>query len=310
MNLEGRFIYGPVAADLDRDGRPEVIVVSPDGMVKAITIDTLGAPTFSLYNQISLHDSVFANPAVADYDNDGYADIIIGAEGHIYALDKNFISLLDFPIIIDRQFPTDFTVASPTVADIDGDDRQDIIVMTATGNCYAFGPELLFNFPISAGGAAIGSALIYRKGNGGGLGLLGADGWFYSYDISYDSLRADWPMGGGDARGTFYLPIERLGPKSIAADVLPAEQFFCYPNPSLDGTTTIRYFLGDDASVTLTMYDLSGKEVDRVNMPSNQGTVEWSWNGSALPTGVYRCLLTADFGGETRSAFTDIAIIK
>ncbi|MEP0828069.1 MAG: hypothetical protein HRF51_06060 [bacterium] len=309
-DLNGLYRYGPVAVDLDRDGKPEVIVVSADGVVKAVTVDTSGAPTFADYDQIQLEDSVFANPALADLDDDGYADIIIGAQGKIHALDRNFITLLDFPLIIDRAYPSDFVIASPTVADIDGDGRQDVVVMTASGNCYAFGPELLYQFPISAGGIGISPALTYRKSNGGGLGVLGGDGWFYSYDVSFDSARADWPMGGANAHGTYFLPTSKLGEVVNIADNLPAEKFFCYPNPTLDGKTTIRYFLGREASVTLTMYDLSGKEVDRFSLPSNRGTVEWPWNGSALPTGVYRCLLQADFGNDVRSAFTDIAIIK
>ncbi len=309
-DLNGIYRYGPVAADFDRDGKSEIIMVSADGDVRAVTVDTSGAPTFAEYNRIRLEDSVFANPCVADFDDDGYADIIIGAQGHIYAFDKNFTTLLDFPLIIDRAYPSDFVIASPTVADIDGDGRQDVIVMSASGNCYAFGPELLYQFPISAGGIGISPALVYSKENGGGLGVLGADGWFYSYDISFDSTRADWPMGGGNARGTYLLPNSKLGPVVSYADKLPADKFFCYPNPTLDGKTTIRYFLGEDASVTLTFYDLSGKQVDQLSLPSNQGTVEWSWNGSALPTGVYRCLLKASFGNETVSAFTDIAIIK
>jgi len=92
--------------------------------------------------------------------------------------------------------------------------------------------------------------------------------------------------------------------------MLPRDKFFSYPNPTLDGRTTIRYFLGADADITLTMYSLSGKRVDEMKINGRQGTGERPWDGSALPTGVYRCLIQADFGNETQTAFTDIAIIK
>jgi len=60
----------------------------------------------------------------------------------------------------------------------------------------------------------------------------------------------------------------------------------------------------------MTFYDLSGREVDKWQMTGQLGTNEKIWDGSLLPTGVYRCLLKAEFGTETRTAFTDIAIVK
>lgn len=311
FDLEGPFFYGPAAVDLNRDGMPEVISATPGGIVKAVTIDTtVTDASFQILGQIWLSDSILANPALADIDDDGHADMIAGSNNKIFAFDRNFISLSDFPLTIDRGSPDNQVLAAPVVSDINGDGHQDIAVITSNGNCYAFGTELLYGFPISAGGIGYGSPLVYRKSNGGGFGLTGRDGWFYSYDVGYDSLRADWPMGGGGPFGTYYLPESRLGSTTVYSDNLPRDKFFCYPNPTLDGQTTIRYFLGKAANVTLTMYDLSGKQVDQIKKYSQGGTVEYDWNGSALPTGVYRCLIEADFSGETLNGFTDIAIIK
>ncbi len=311
FDLEGRFTLGPVCADLNRDNQPEIIVASQDGRVKAVTIDTSNAtPIFRVYKEINLHAVLSANPVAADFDNDGYADIVVGGRGKIYALDRNFISLSDFPIIMDRKFPDDEVLAAPIVTDIDGDRHQEVVAVTVNGNCYAFGPQPIFGFPVAAGGVGIGSPVVYKKSNGGGLGFLGVDGWFYSYDISFDSTQADWPMGGGDPGGSFNLPSERINPPAQYSDKLPKDKFFCYPNPSLDGITTIRYFLGEDANITLTMFDLSGKQIDQMKLRGQQGTSEKPWNGSTLPTGVYRCIIKAEFSGDTRTAFTDIAIIK
>ncbi len=308
-NLEGKYTLGPICVDLDRNGLPEEVIATQDGKIKVVTIDTL-TNSFAIYKQIDLHNALTANPVAADFDNDGYVDIIVGGRGEIYGLDRNFVSLTDFPITIDRKFPGDDVISAPIVADIDGDRYQDIIVGMTSGNCYAFGPELKYGFPVASGGICIGSPVVYKKGNRGGLGFLGVDGWFYSYDASYDSRHANWPMGGADQQGSFNLPPSKLSPPVASADILPKEKFFCYPNPALDGRTTIRYFLGKDADVTLTMYDLSGKQVDQIKSRSVEGTTERLWNGASLPTGVYRCIIKAEFGGDTKTAFTDIAIIK
>jgi hypothetical protein len=154
---------------------------------------------------------------------------------------------------------------------------------------------------------------LYKKSNGGGLGFLGIDGWFYSYDISYDSARLDWPMGGGNPSGTYYYPTDKLGSIKSYTDKLPEEQFFSYPNPAFGGMTNIHYFIGEAADLTFTIFDMSGKKVDDRKLYNRQAgsNPPEEWDLSFLPTGVYRCVVEAEFsGGETHTVFTDIAVIK
>jgi M6 family metalloprotease-like protein len=312
LDLGGKYYYGPLGADLNRDNNPEIIAASPDGEIVAATVNYLEstADLLEIYNRSRIDDSIGANIAAADIDEDGYADIIIGGKNKIHALDRNFISLTDFPIVIDKEYPANYVLSAPIVADINGDKHQDIIAVAGNGNCYAFGPEPLYGFPLAAGGVGVGPAVAYKRGDIGGLGIMGVDGWFYSYDVAFDTLFADWPMGGGDMRGSFCLDAGKLGEPRPATDNLPASEFYCYPNPSLNGHTTIRCRLGESARLTLTFYDLSGREVDKKEVSGEAGTNEHPWDASFLPTGVYRCLLEADFGNEIKSAFTDIAIVK
>jgi M6 family metalloprotease-like protein len=320
LDLEGDYTFGPVAASLDRDSIPEVIVAAPDGRVKAISIDYyFGEPTLELFGYAQLGEPITVNPIISDVDRDGYPDIVLGGRNKIYALDRNMYSLLNFPILVDRGFPDDVVAFSPVTGDINNDGVKDVVALSSDGSCYAFSSryalneQLLYGFPLAAGLLGFGSPLIYEKHNGGGLGFVGADGWFYSYDVGFDSASVDWPMAGGGPGGSFYFPLERLGPVGAAAEVLPDDKFFCYPNPSLDGRTTIRYFVGADASVTFTFYDMSGKKVDGEFDRSPRGgeVDEFLWDGSFLPTGVYRCVLQARFSrGEAKSSFTDIAIVK
>jgi len=320
FDLEGIYTLGPVAVDLDRDGLPEVVVASHEGDIKIVTVDTASNQMpLSLYNETSLFDSLYVNPIISDLDEDGYADIILGGKNKIIALDRNLINLINFPLTVDRAFPDDYVYSSPVVGDLDADGIKDIVVISSGGRCYAFrseydfGESRLFGFPLSAGGFGIGSPVLFEKNNGGGLGVLGIDGWLYSYDVGYDESKSDWPMVGGDASQMSYLPDSRLKPVQSYSENLPEDKFYCYPNPTYNGRTTIRYFVGDDADVTLNIYDMSGQKVsDEYKMAGQAGSYgEMIWNGSSLPSGVYRCVIEADFaGGESSTSFTDIAIIK
>ncbi len=326
FDLRGSYIYGPVVVDLDRDGSSEVVTCTPDGDVKVVTIDTSLANPFVLYKAVSLYDSIYANPVIADIDEDGYPDIIAGGKNKVIGLDRNLVTLKNFPIRIDRAFTNEHVMSSPVIGDINNDHAKDIIVVTSAGNCYALSSDyflneqLLYGFPLAAGfpmepsGFDVSPALLYKRDLGGGLGFLGNDGWFYSYDVGYDSSRWDWPMGGGDPEGTYSFAASKLGAVNISQEKLPADEFFCYPNPTLDGKTTIRFYVGEDADVTLKFYDMTGKRVsERTGISVQRGeTHDVEWNGSSLSTGVYRCIIEAKFAksGETLSSFTDIAIIK
>jgi len=322
FDLEGDYVYGPVVTDLDRDGLPEVVVATPEGDVRIVTMDkSQMSDPFAEYGMVQLNDSIFVNPVISDIDEDGYADIILGSKNKVIGLDRNLNQVVNFPIVIDPAFPDEIVVAPPVVGDLDHDGIKDLALLSSNGNCYAvrsrysLNDEILYGFPTAAGGVGFGSPVIHRRGNTGGLGITGIDGWFYSYDTGYDSSKTDWPMGGGGPDGSNYFPVSRLGQIVTASSNFPEKEFFNYPNPTYDGITNIQYRLGENADVTLAVYDMSGKKViDDLAFPGQAGEqlhVLQNWDLSSLTSGVYRCVLEADFSdGESVSAFTDIAIIK
>jgi hypothetical protein len=61
-----------------------------------------------------------------------------------------------------------------------------------------------------------------------------------------------------------------------------------YPNP-FNPSTTFRFYLTNDASVSLIIYDITGKEVDRVinNKSFTTGNNQMSYTNPNLSSGVY-----------------------
>jgi hypothetical protein len=80
------------------------------------------------------------------------------------------------------------------------------------------------------------------------------------------------------------------GTKTIAGEFSLAQNF---PNP-FNPSTTIRYALPADSRVTLTLFDLLGREVAiLVNEKQSAGFKSVVWNAAGFSSGIYFCRLKA-----------------
>ncbi len=306
------YTLGPVLADMNLDGLPELVTFTADGWGLLLTIDTTISPAaFSILAERNLGFRFTTNPIVGDVDLDGYPEVIIGGQNAVYAFTGELILKMDFPIEPSDKFTGDDIVAAPITADIETGGVPELIFPSLTGNLYSFGSEATFGFPLSAGEFGAGSPVYTSDSIIGKLGYLGADGWFYLWDVAKDTTKNFWPMGGHDAAGSYVFDQSFLPSPAPLTASLPDEQFFNYPNPVTDGATTIRYFLGQSAStVSLKIFDLSGLEIYAMTGTTNRGDNELSWNCDDITPGVYRCVIEANFDGPTETAFTDIAVIR
>jgi photosystem II stability/assembly factor-like uncharacterized protein len=85
-------------------------------------------------------------------------------------------------------------------------------------------------------------------------------------------------------------------------DVKPKEYFLSqnYPNP-FNPSTTIKYSLAEAGRVTLSIYDLLGREViNLIDEEKPAGEYETTWNASSYPSGVYFMRMQAGEFSETR----------
>ena len=82
------------------------------------------------------------------------------------------------------------------------------------------------------------------------------------------------------------------------AGLRAAEALTVYPNPTA-GSATLRFAVAEQAEATLVVYDALGREVARPVDGAVSGVVEASFDGSALPAGLYVARLTTAAGTET-----------
>src|SRR5262249_42068343 len=117
---------GPVAADVDGDGRPEIVTVALDGGVRILRADGTAAPGWP---RMTGGFGMGPTPAVADLDGDGRDDLVFGgADSLLYAISGTGANLPGWPRKLSAP-----VLSSPVLADIDGDGSLEIFAMARDG---------------------------------------------------------------------------------------------------------------------------------------------------------------------------------
>ncbi len=100
--------------------------------------------------------------------------------------------------------------------------------------------------------------------------------------------------GGNDT--TIYLSIQTLSSEIPESFKLHQN----YPNP-FNPVTNIVYDIKIKSEVKLTIYDISGKQINRlVNQTQQPGTYKYTFDGSGLPSGIYLYRLQTESFTETK----------
>ena len=139
----------PAVADLDGDGRMEIIYSSYDGRVHAFWLDKTehGNWPFSVYNPAEGFYRFASEPVVADLDDNGYAEVIFTSwtqkgsaqTGKLHILDYlgNLISEVNLPGALGGE-DWNGALPAPTLANIDSDPDLEIVVLTANSGVVAY----------------------------------------------------------------------------------------------------------------------------------------------------------------------------
>ena len=148
------FLASPVLADLDQDGRSEIIVTGLDGFLYGIRSDGSPLPGFPvpvLFNG-SLA-KIVSSPAVHDVNGDGILDLVFGtahySEGSGYVFAVSGKGTLDsspvisgfparIPLLKNNVLPLigSGIATAPAIADLDGDGVAEIVAHGFAGKAY------------------------------------------------------------------------------------------------------------------------------------------------------------------------------
>jgi uncharacterized repeat protein (TIGR01451 family) len=143
-------LQAPAVADLNGDGQLEIVVATEDGWIRAYKVDKTFLWAFN-YTQGA---TLFATePVIGDIDEDGALEIVFGTyvpeitesnkDGPVgvWGLKSNGTVVTGFPLVI----PTPGVRAAPTLADLDGDGKLEILAATRSGQIFVWNTSTPYN---------------------------------------------------------------------------------------------------------------------------------------------------------------------
>lgn len=165
----GRAITGLSYADLNADGRTEIVGMTEVGYLFAY--DDTGGLYRSRY--IGTH---MTYPAIGDINADGKPEIVFGRNFQLNAVDgDSFFNLPNFPITI-----SDAILAAPLLFDLNGDGRDEIFFGSRDRRLYGLDGNgaNLPNFPIYLNTEIFSTPCVFDPKRHR-IGVLGSDGRFW-----------------------------------------------------------------------------------------------------------------------------------
>ncbi len=303
-------ISGPAVSGLFRGGRGGIAFVAGSSLYLVDTAMQTFAG-FPVPGELG--------PALADLDGDGTRDIITFSGDQILVYNSAGVSLDNYPLTLKTSRPdgTDPLASPPIVADVDGDGSVDIVGVTIHGEVVAVTRrgEPVRGFPLQSGSGGA-TAAVTTLGDSVFLAVSSRE--YGSLSLwntgraqgGVDPLRYPWSQYQRTARHDGY-DGKALSGTPIASDFFPASRAYNWPNPVYGGTTHIRYFVRDDATVSVRIFDLAGDLVASFPGPGIGGADnEVNWDVSGIQSGIYLARIEASGGGSSGVAIIKVAVVK
>jgi len=249
-------------------------------------------------------------------DQNGYYEIVFSTAQKVFVLSFSGTPLPNMPVVVPIM-SDDVLIASPIIADLNNDGQSDLLVSTRTGLVYGYmiRGKMIAGFPFTIGGVVenVVSVSDMEAENQIKLFALNTNGSVYAWKIPSNLSQDEqsWFQSTYNASNNRFVN-QRLTPvREEVESLLPSKRVFNYPNPNISDYTNIRYYLRENAKVSIKIFDLAGDLVTSFAGPGiGQSFNEIRWNVADISSGVYLCRVEAVSASEKNVQLIKIMIVN
>ncbi|UCE02298.1 MAG: hypothetical protein JSW67_13770 [Candidatus Latescibacterota bacterium] len=199
-----QLLSGVSIADLDRDGRLEMIFLESEGRLHAMHLDGSELAGFPVEGITAIGISVVPSPAIGDLQGDADLEVVVaGSDGAVHLFDAAGQALFAQPIVAGAA-----SESSPVLGDVDNDGEIEIVFGDDEGIVHVWNLDGtdVDGFPLAIGSEARATPVLTDL-DGDGLADLVTLAWdglvrVQALGVPWEVSRFPWPEHRGNAHRT------------------------------------------------------------------------------------------------------------
>lgn len=195
---------------------------------------------------------------------------------------------------------------------LNNNEFYDVISFDKNGLIYAVDGEkgnVITGFPVSSGSRSIVHPVIFNS-NGARLTLINEDKELIVWGIENISEVNGWTSKYANKYNNAFMEASSQG--NVIDEFFPKDKAYNWPNPVYGDETKIRFFVKENSSVVVKIFDLAGDFVAELNGNATGGMDnELTWDVQNIQSGVYLAHLNVEsVFGKSDNKLIKIAVIK
>jgi hypothetical protein len=204
--------------------------------------------------------------------------------------------------------------ASPVLANLDASPTPEIVMPVGSGRLLALDKNktVLPGFPLGTAAGQEGSAALLDVDGDGQLELVigDADSALYAFEPgSAPVAGAVWPVLGGGPGRDFALVTPPTSGTVGGSGLVVSGTLKCYPNPAKRSPMTVAFQLTEPGQATLTIYDPSGRQIDRISQSALRSDNALIWDPSKAAPGMYLARLDIEASGKKETHLVQLGVL-
>ncbi|MBI1939007.1 MAG: T9SS type A sorting domain-containing protein [Ignavibacteriales bacterium] len=257
--------------------------------------------------------------SVADIKDDGNFYIVIPNGKNIEAYNLEGVLADGFPF--EEANGKNF-IGTPLSDDIFSEPALDIIAFTEDGNISIINGSTgstSASIFLTSGSPISSTPVIYNIGTvdsenditiNSRITLIDQTNKFYNWSAGNVNAVEGWFSEYGRAFNNSFLSIP--GSNNKPTEFFPTDRAYNWPNPVYGSETNIRYYVSENSSVTIKIFDLAGDLAANLNDYAVGGLDnETAWNVSNVQSGIYYASIEVKSdSGKTANKIIKIAVVK